>query len=257
MLRKLKIGSPLNNSTNPSRHTLVWILHVPGLPTRIDFVVSHHPKKPNLLQSRDGKPRISRQTAGLLNWIARFLYQQKRQSRTFRHDGGMLMKKSIFLTFLCVSLLFAGQAYALALAPTSIYKIADGDDVSPDWNVWNTGDVEAIIAGDPFYIDTSNPRVVEGFSEGQGTTGDPVDIAWYGERYLLLTDGNNTPWWYLFDLDGAAYDGVITLSGFWDGQGQLSNARFYGTPVPEPSTILLLGLGLMGIAGIGRKRIKS
>jgi PEP-CTERM motif len=31
----------------------------------------------------------------------------------------------------------------------------------------------------------------------------------------------------------------------------------YTTPVPEPSTVLLLGLGLVGLAGFGRKKFKK
>lgn len=94
-----------------------------------------------------------------------------------------------------------------------------------------------------------------------------------GAAYLLVKDGaSEDPIWYLYDLsklylnlDGDpstplqlyAWNGTdtIDLDGFWVGNGAISHVSIYGThcSVPEPFTMLLLGLGLVGLAGVGRK----
>jgi hypothetical protein len=37
----------------------------------------------------------------------------------------------------------------------------------------------------------------------------------------------------------------------------IDNIRFETAPVPEPATLLLFGLGILGIAGVGRKKLQS
>jgi hypothetical protein len=77
--------------------------------------------------------------------------------------------------------------------------------------------------------------------------------------YLLVKDGNQSPAWYLFDLTALAWNGTadLDLSGFWPNQGAISHVSLFGSsvPVPEPATMLLLGAGLIGLAGYGRKRL--
>lgn len=76
--------------------------------------------------------------------------------------------------------------------------------------------------------------------------------------WLLVKDGSQEPAWYLFDLFAAGWDGMedIVLEGFWPNQGAISHVSIFGgqTQVPEPATLVLLGLGLLAMGGLMSRR---
>ena len=88
--------------------------------------------------------------------------------------------------------------------------------------------------------------------------------------YILLKDGVNDNEGHLYSLYTVTPDQVITsgsdqLVGFWDGEAyiekNISHISFFGvgsegTPIPEPTTLLLLGSGLLAIGFACRKRTK-
>lgn len=121
------------------------------------------------------------------------------------------------------------------------------------------------------YYATYGSAAIDGGSGGDSP--DPLnqETAWI---YQTWSNGNSLGWddyevqkaiWYWEDEVDGVYNSIAQLAEGKIGIAQVmnlwANSDFTGlkqsqiAPVPEPGTILLLGLGLIGIAGAGRKKL--
>ncbi len=181
------------------------------------------------------------------------------------------MKKYFsLLMVLCGVMILTGHAWALSITP----------DTTPTWTGSETANMSASeIAAkvgfsgtleELYKIDVDDMQESGSFASSYSTVfdrtpDDPQDatISYISGAYitgnplyLYVKDGNSTPAYYIFDITAWNGQDTIELTGFWPQRGAISHLTILGvTAVPEPAALILLGLGLLGIAGI--RKMKS
>jgi hypothetical protein len=181
------------------------------------------------------------------------------------------------VTFMALGLV--SSASALTITPETTPRWTGTDPINPD-----ASDIATIVSyggtlSDLYKQDLGDPESPWLFASSYETTfsnseTDPQDATIEyvagpsisgSPLYLLIKDGAaHDPVWYIFDLNdvttppetaASSWNGteILEIQGFWPDGGAISHVSIYGTMVPEPMTLLLFGMGLLGLAGFGRR----
>lgn len=177
------------------------------------------------------------------------------------------MRKSWILILSAVLLCATSNASAVTMSDVGGYD----DLLYSATDVGNSAHSEAAWVNslldtnwDNHYIDSRKQEDMSTASEM--IFGDPdndfgIELLHDPEHILVKTGGPTQHWWLFSNLDSPdwfayqiGFDGFnIKNSGRISHIVELGDYEDNSDPVPEPTTLLLFGMGLIGLAGVSRK----
>jgi hypothetical protein len=199
------------------------------------------------------------------------------QPRSIREGFQMLgyIKQSAVVAFLACSMGFASQASALDISSTNYAgNINDGIPSNPanEVDYINTLILQAIntsnvVGTEQYFRSAIECSALGGCPEAElagaikddtdpSTSVDVTGFEWLLGKYDATRAGSYV--WYVGGLTGLvdipASLGTCGSTGCGLSHWSLYNATPDETTVPEPGSLALLGIGLLGIAGLARRR---